>query len=322
MTEIIRVVTGLLAIAGLAYFVNEASNAIAPLLDWTELPGAHVLGGTLILTLLWIAMLEAFWASILRRQSGGTAMPARAAIRWTYAKSYLARYVPGKLWPFVIRGTDLALQGVPWRITLQAILVEQLAIAYGSVIVVLAIFTLLFVLISDSVFWTMTLVVIVWLTGAWTMTRLLASAAVVSWMEGRAARLSVRLSAVSNVPFPLPTRGDWRDMLRRGTLLSIGQGLTATPIVLEMAPQVGMLECLAICLAYPAARWGAQLVGVAPGGLGVREGFFVALVAPVLAPAPALLIAFWLRVIAIGSEALFFGWAAWGQYRGGGPRIA
>ena len=303
-----------------------------------------------ILALAWIWMLENYWSLVLRKTLG-TRVVDRGLIRWSFAKSYLSRYAPGKLWPMLIRASDLGSQGVHWIITAKATLIEQCGFILGSALVLLIATPLLFASIQDSAAGNTAMGLVIAALSLWATIRVLRGKLEFAVLTKPLQWLSSRLFATFQTPSPqpFPTRGEGvtasavypteaspgsgggegsrlfqgsmasckmpfdKELLFAivlGITLALLQALSSLPLVLELMPDAGFKALLSACLAYPSARFIGQVVSLAPGGLGVREGVFVGMVTTILPMPGALQLALWLRLVAVVTELCFLAAAA------------
>ena len=309
MRRWLRVGSWTVAALSLSYFGFVAWLGIHQLEGLEAIASGKALAATTLLAFSWVVFLESYWARILN-DSVVTTIPSRASVRWTFAKSYLARYAPGKVWPIVIRTADLGSQGVHWRDTARATLIEQIGFMVGSALTLLATIALISAILTNTHAYLIALGTLLAGVLAWLVFHFLSSDPLTALVSNQLKRLTDRISSGSAEGIRLPSRAEWAQAILLGTLLAFTQSISALPLVLEFAPDSGILVIMVACLAYPAARWIGQLVGVSPGGLGVREGAFVAFLAPILPASTTLLIALWLRGATMLAEALFLAVAA------------
>lgn len=309
MRRWLRVGSWMVAALSLSYFGFVAWLGIHQLEGLEVMASGRALAVTTLLAFLWIFFLESYWARILNGSVLAT-VPSRVSVRWTFAKSYLARYTPGKIWPIVIRIADLGAQGVDWRDAVRATFIEQGGFMVGSALTLLTTIALISAILTNIHVYLIVLGTILAGVLAWLVLYSFSTDTLATLISNQLKRLACRLSSGSTDGIRLPTRMEWERAVLMGTLLAFAQSIAAVPLVLEFAPSSSTLVLVVACLAYPAARWIGQIVGVSPGGLGVREGAFVAFLAPILPASSTLLIALWLRGATMLAEALFFAVAA------------
>lgn len=285
----------------LTYFGLVLWDGIHKAGEFEFVPSALSLVLSVIFALVWISMLENYWTLVLRNTRGIT-VADRDLIRWSFAKSYLSRYAPGKLWPLVIRVSDLSTRGVNWTITVKASLIEQGGFILGSAIILLISAPLLFAPMEDSVIGPTALGVVI---------AALLFGGAICFLRGKLHQellakrllwLSTRLFQGPMASFERPSDKELLFALFLGIMLALFQAISCLPLVLELMPDAGSKALLIACLAYPSARFIGQLASFSPGGLGVREGVFVGMVTSILPAPSALLLALWLRLVSVVTE--------------------
>ena len=255
---------------------------------WRLAPGWLILSG-LVLVISWLVELS-IWRALLARVGGRLPWP-RAARIWFL--SALVRYVPGNVWQ-PLGMTALARErGVRPEATVTSIALYQAINLLAVLPIALAYLLLegsaLGPLLGESRGWRLlaggALLPIVVFLGrpAWLVT-------LVNWGLSRLGRpaLPVRLTSRGILGLLAAALVDW--LLWGLALTGLGLALNAFPL-----ERVGVLLPY-LLVSFPLAYAVGYLSFITPGGLAVREGALVLLLAPVLDGGAATLLALALRL--------------------------
>jgi hypothetical protein len=319
VSRLIKIALILLAIICVAFFVRQAVAVFAriSLTDALERPGAIV--AAFALALAWIASMALFWDWAIRRvfKSQGIDLVDTFS---AFTRSYVARYVPGKIWIIATRIEPLKRKGVPSGLVVSASAFEQLSIAAGAIVPALAV---LLAFLNSAAFARISVQINAWLAAALAAVAVLVIVATIAALAAGPVRawLSARLKG-AEAWIPRVTPQSLALGLVGGIAISLLQALNVLPLL--PWPETGSLSVVdiaSVCLAYPTARVIGQVGSFAPAGLGVREGAFVLLTTSFIGADAAVVIAVWMRAIAIAAEALMFAAGAAAQWRFGKPPV-
>lgn len=258
----------------------------------------------LCILFLWLIIYELGSEWILRR----ACMP-ECPVRWprtalVFYRSFLLRYVPGKVWTVLVRVEGLA-DVIPRAIMLRCVVYEQAHLNAATVII--AILALPFVLDHGG------------------------------RLQGYAIGGSLLLAAIGLgvfLFFPKPmcqfvnriasslTRNrvvevfkleggfrEWYGAFFIFALVVVLQALALVPLTWALVPDAGALrseQWLVLLGMYPVARLIGQMSMVAPAGLGVREGAYVILVLPVLDATLSPTLVAWARLLSVVPELVLY----------------
>lgn len=278
----------------LAWAALPPGDTLDAVRSWTAL------GGAAVAYLLVLLLLPVIWAGLLRaqlpRREASFEGPALADLYAAYSRSWLARYIPGRVWTYGGRALLAAQAGVPLAPVARS-MVQEILFSYGMLTVLGAGFLL-------------------WAEAG-------AAAGLAALAAGTAAlagglRLLGRTAGASRLGRLLPAR-----------LRSLGDGGPDRPhpIFWPIAAYAGhgalnlvffVLAALAFVPLGPsdillvAGAWGlAMTLGwlafLAPGGLGARDGVALLFLAPLMdAPTAALIVAA-ARLLSVVLDFVFVG---------------
>jgi uncharacterized membrane protein YbhN (UPF0104 family) len=315
---LIKIVLVALAIACVAFFLRQVVVVFGRLSLADALARPGQLAACFALSVTWIGAMALFWDWAIRRVFGCAQLTLVDTFS-AFTRSYLARYVPGKIWIIAARIEPLKRKGVPSSAIVSASAFEQLSIAIGTFPPAIM---LLFAFLNSNAFAGTRAQLDAWLSAALAATSVLAVAVVVAAFAARPFRawLGARLKgAEAWVPDVKP-----RDMAF-GLVGGVGISLLHALVVLPLLPsgeQLSFLDIASVCLAYPTARVIGQIGSLAPAGLGVREGAFVLLTTAFIGADGAVIVAVWMRAISRVAEAVMYGAGAAAQWRFGKPADA
>jgi hypothetical protein len=313
-TRVLKIALILLALACVAFFVRQAVSVFAriSLADALERPGAIV--ATFALALAWIASMSLFWDWAIRRvfKAGGIDLVDTFS---AFTRSYVARYVPGKIWIIATRIEPLKRRGVPSGLVVSASAFEQLCIAAGAFLPALAV---LLAFLNSAAFARISAQINAWLAAALAAVAVLVIVATVVALAAGPVRawLGARLKG-AEAWIPRVSPQNLAFGLAGGVGISLLQALNVLPLLPWETGPLGVVDIACVCLAYPTARVIGQVGSFAPAGLGVREGAFVLLTTSFIGADAAVVVAVWMRAIAIAAEALMFAAGAAVQWRFG-----
>lgn len=273
LAALLAVSLGVLATLGRWRDVSAAAGELSPsAVGWAA---AAVLAG------LFATMLS--WRSVLADL--GSALPIRAAVR-VFFLGQLGKYLPGSVW-WLVGQVELAFdEGVPRRRTAAAGALAVLLSLIAALLLAAAVVPLL-AFDAAAAYWPALVAAPLLLLGL--QPRLIN--AVLTWALKRAGReLEHRISG-------------------RGLLAALGYASAAWVAfglqVAVLAADVGASGARAVALSIGgfALAWSMGFLAVVvPAGIGVREAALVAVLAPVLAGGPALVVALLSRVLMSGAD--------------------
>lgn len=262
---------GLLGVVFVARSVYTQRDDLADALadaSWGWLAVAWVCG------LAGMATIGGLWIVIVRH-SGGV-IPASKGMRWFFV-GQLGKYVPGGVWPVVGTG-ELAIRGGVDRRTAYSSTIVSMFATFAAAVLAGAVAALPF--------------------GGW-YTALGALGIVGSvvgvWLVSheRAVRL------ISRAKVRLPGRSSLASLVLRHCAVWIPMGLATWATIQAVGGEVNLLRVVAITgLAWTA---GFVIVGV-PGGIGVRESVFIALLTAPLGKGDATAVALVARFVSIAAD--------------------
>lgn len=272
--------------------------------ETTFVPSALQFLVAFLLSVIWLIGLESLWEWSLRK-----ACKLRS-VRWSttahvFMKSYLARYAPGKVWPFAVRVSSLTKAGVRWPLVLTASAVEQLCFALGTLVSAAWLFA--FLLTSTSFKMDAPLALALLAPLAVLVPAFLARRQIGLYLEKWLNDYMLSKVGGELDRLRLPNQKAWAVGILLGAMLACAQALTVLPLLVPMLNQhYSLFAIVSIAMAYPTARLAGQIAAVFPAGLGVREGLFVLLLLPVVQADSAAVLALWLRVISGSAELVLF----------------
>lgn len=262
---------GLIGIVGLAFVArsvytqrSELGDALADAsVGWLAVAWACGLAGMVAIGVLWI---------LIARHSGGV-VPAGKGMRWFFV-GQLGKYVPGGVWPVVGTG-ELAVRGGVDRPTAYSSTIVSMFATYAAAVMVGGLAALPF--------------------GGWYTVLgagALVGTAVGLWLvgHGRVARLLARAK------LRLPARRELVGQVARHGAVWVLMGLATWCTIHAIGGTVNPVRVVAMtALAWTA---GFVIVGV-PGGIGVRESIFIALLSGPLGEGDATAVALVARLVSI-----------------------
>lgn len=306
-----RTLDALRNLAGVALAGAFVFFLVETVRDQVERIGASALwpGGAAILLSVgllfaWALMFLAASESCLRRLLGVPRSLPPATSAAAFFKSFLLRYVPGKIWTAVGRAETLA-PAVPRATTFRCLLYEQLHLNVATLGLAILMTGPLVIGHGTEARWPL------WSGGA------VAAAGLLVWLffpnqifglinrlTGWAHRLEGGLLVLEG------SAREWRSTFMLFVMVLILQALAIAPLIQAFAPEAASLSSLdwfVILAAYPVARLVGQLSLVVPGGVGVREGAYVLILVPVLDPAVTTSAAAWMRLLSLIPEIALYG---------------
>jgi glycosyltransferase 2 family protein len=310
---LIKIVLIALALACVAFFLRQAVDVFGRLSLADALARPGQIAACFALSVIWIGVMTLFWDWSIRRVFGC------GQLTWAdtfsaFTRSYIARYVPGKIWIIATRIEPLKRKGVASATIVSASAFEQISIAVGTFPPAIL---LLFAFLNSSAFAGTRAQLDTWLTAALAAIAVFVAAAIVAALVARPVRawLGARLKGADAwIPDVKPQ--DMALGLAGGVGISLLQALNVLPL-LPTGAALGFSELAAVCLAYPTARVIGQLGSFSPAGLGVREGAFVLLTTSFIGADAAVVVAVWMRAISVVAEAVMYGAGAAVQWRFG-----
>lgn len=234
---------------------------------------------------------------------GGPALPSMVSVR-LFMVANLGRYVPGKVWQIAGLIALARSRGVAASTaTAAAVLGQGIGLAAATLIGLASIWTL-----AEGQFW------------RWALPALLLGAVVVGLVPPvfhAAVDLWFRLAKADKPEGLSPSRAiEW---LMLGLFTWIAYGAAFWVLVESLGLEVAAVPTAS---AFAAAYVLGYVMVFAPAGLGVREGFLVALMAPQVGAGPAGAVAviarLWTTIIEVVPAAAF--WARHVTKRHGAPR--
>jgi uncharacterized membrane protein YbhN (UPF0104 family) len=222
------------------------------------------IGGSVVSMLVWRSLLIDL----------GSHLPVRS-VAWVFFVGQLGKYIPGAIWPMVAQMELGRTLGLPRRRSAAAFMLTMLVVFASALFVASAALPLLG---AES---------------AWYRWLLVLAPIIAGLLHPQVANrlLSLLFRALRREPLERPLTG-------RGVLRAFGWSLAAWALfgihlgVLVMDLGVPAQQALPLAVGAFAIAWCAgPIVMIAPAGAGVRELALVALLAPVLDPAAALVVA-------------------------------
>lgn len=201
-----------------------------------------------------------------------------------YHLSQLAKYLPGFVWQFASKGVMLVSRGATRQQSVRIITMEQIWLILGA----LSTGGLLF-LVAGFLDWNAT-------RGRFALAIGPAALGVVALLVV-AGTLSARMASASGQGITLRLR-------EAGALLVAWLALSASFASLGLSANAGddYRTALTLAAAFPLAYIGGYVTPFAPGGIGIREGLLVVLVAPQIGVARAASAALISRIVAVFVE--------------------
>jgi glycosyltransferase 2 family protein len=308
---IIRIALIAIALACVMFFLRQAVDVFARVSLADALAHPWQIAACLVLSVAWIGVMTLFWDWSIRRVFGC------GQLKWAdtfsaFTRSYIARYMPGKIWIIATRIEPLKRKGAPSATIVSASAFEQISIAVGTFPPAIL---LLFAFLNSSTFAGTRAQLDAWLTASLVAIAVLIAGSIIAALLARPVRawLGARFrGADAWIPDVTPQN------MALGLVGGVGISLLQAVNVLPLVPAdrgLGIVELAAVCLAYPTARVIGQLGSFSPAGLGVREGAFVLLTTSFIGAEAAVVVAVWMRAISLVAEAVMYGVGAAVQWR-------
>ena len=287
--------------AFIAYLLRDVDAVLDAFRD----ASAGLMVGALLLILFALATMAFLWARLVAHLSRETAEPDAPHLMRAFARSWLARYLPGKVWIYGARVIHTDSDVVPSRIVARS-LADEFALVVGSTTAL------------GLGFWTWALAGAV--AGLPVLLIGLMLVVVVVFRLDQVSQWALRL--LGRV---LPQR--WRSAgedLRRAAD-DPGLGLKASALFAGsylLSNLAGGLAFVLVVVSLGEIGWGdvpllvgayslAAVIGLAaffaPAGIGVREAVLVAFITPVVASPVAASVVVLVRVLMIIADVLFVG---------------
>jgi len=301
-----RLLMAALTIGSFAAFGWVATDAVRSAdglmpVRWEPLAGAFVLHLIMLfaLMLLWVRVLSAGWTP-----DAGSPAPPRPRLYAAYSRSWLARYIPGRICSLAGRALLASRAGVPAEAAARSMVIE-VVFTYSAITILsvallsgtkIHLFLGVAVLISGFAVFVAGLLV---LRGIMTADR--ANTEPCSLWR-RALRWADRFITGGSAH-------SFSDILGGVCLYGLYAGMHLSLIVLVAAAFADLDISLAATLA---GAWGLSVTlgwmsFLAPAGLGVRDGLAFALFSQVLDPATAGIVVMSSRILMLATDVVFVG---------------
>lgn len=287
--------------AFIAYLLRDLNEAVDAFRDASIAP----IAGALVLMVAVLVLMAAIWVRLVHHLARQQGEPDGAVLLRSFARSWLARYLPGKLWVYGARVVHTDREMVPRRILASSLVVEITLILGSASVLGLGLWT-------------------------WSAVSLPAGAAIL--VAGSALLIATlpRLDRLFQVALGvsgrvLPAR--WRSLgedLERAAD-DPGLGLKASVLLTKGYLAMNLVGGLAFVLVVfslgdvsssdlPLLVGAFCLSGVlgilavfAPAGLGVREAALAGLIAPAVGGPVAASAAILMRLLVLAADAVFVG---------------
>lgn len=286
---------GLLVTVGwLAWAALPPGKTLDAVRSWPALAGAG------LSYLLVLFLLPLIWAGLLRGQlpalSHGQSGPQIADLYAAYSRSWLARYIPGRVWTYGGRALLAARLGVPMGPVARS-MVQEILFSYGMLTVLGAGFL------------------------AWALTGALAGMAVLvagTVALGLVMRLLGRARGSPRLARVLPSRLQGLGAEASGRVqpvvwpIAAYAGHGALNLVFFVLVALSFAPLPPVAILQVAGAWGlAMTLGwlafLAPGGLGARDGVALLFLAPLVDTPTAALIVAAARLLGVVLDFVFVG---------------
>lgn len=306
-TKLLRRATGLFFIFVFFYFVYRAF-----ILNINQVnikvfsPDIYTLMFALSAYLFWLCLFELSWEWLLRKICIDDLKLSWTKTSLAFIKSVLSRYIPGKVWYLATRSEILVKQGISRQNVLRSVLYEQAHFFFATVTFTLILLPIFLSSLGNQVRPALVYVLTI---------LIITCVAIWLFYPERLFTLSNKILAAflpESLRMPLFLKGhllQWQFAFALFFAVVVVQALTTYPIIKSVLSDSSILKPLdwiMVMGAYPVARLIGQLGVVSPGGIGVREGAYVMLILPVLDGGTGSIIAVWMRLVSIVSEALMF----------------
>ena len=287
--------------AFILYTFRDVNAALDPFADASLAP--MLLGSLLILVAIFgFAIL---WIRLLSHLGGGQESPDVSHVLHAYARSWLARYLPGKVWSLGARVVHTDASVMPRRLVARGLIYELTPIMGSATALGLGLWS--WSVLGPTVGLPLLLVgIVAVIVLLWKLDAIISSA---MGLIGKV--VPQRWTAASNV---LEEVGQGRGLgakesvlftcgyLLNNLALSLGFVLIAASLA-----DVGWGDVPLLAGGYSLAAVIGMVAIFAPAGLGVREGILVGFSAPVLTAPVAASVVILARIINILADLLFVG---------------
>jgi len=299
LVPILRVLLLVAPWAFIAYLFRDVDAAVNAFRDASPAP----MIAALLLMMLVLVVMAWLWTRLISHFSRELGAADRVLLLKAFARSWLARYLPGKLWAYGARVIHTESSGVPTRLVASG-LVAETALVVGTT-TALGLGLWLWSIAGPAA--GLTVLAIAWLALVLAVSRL-------GWLTALALRL------LSNI---LSRR--WEDTARRlqedDPSLNLGASAAFAGGYL-LNNLIGAVAFVFVVLSLGDLDWGdlplvmggyslAAVIGIvaifAPAGLGVREAVLAGFLTPVVASPVAVSIAFLIRALTVLADVLFLG---------------
>jgi len=250
----------------------------------------------------WLVSMALGWIWVLRYNTAAGPLPGFPRLFAAFMRSFISRYVPGKVWPAVVLWERLHDEVGPSPV-LRSYLLQQLHLLASAAVLSIGAVPLVLDNAEAAAPWTgISLALafgfgLIWALVPRPFFTLAHRFAPEKWRDHLAFQGAVAPWAAGFTIFVAV------GLFQGAAVIPIWQSIAGPGQALDPGAMVGV-----VC-AYAAARVIGQGVAVVPAGIGVREGVFVLLVSG-LSQEIALVSVLWLRLIATIVE--FLVWAASG----------
>ncbi|MFQ6020152.1 MAG: hypothetical protein ACE5KW_05280 [Dehalococcoidia bacterium] len=283
----------------IAYLFRDVDAALSAFEDASVVP---MVGG-LLLTLVALVGMALLWARLVAHLNRDLAVPSTVHLLRSFARSWLARYLPGKLWAYGARMVHTDASVTPRRIVASS-LADELALVVGTAIALGL--------------------------GLWTW----AVAGATAGLPVLLGALAVVIVAVSRLDYvtqlalrllgrAMPQR--WRSAgeelqraaddpglgLTASALFTVGYLLTnlllgvAFVLIVWSVSDIGWGDVTLLIGGYNLAGVVSIIAFFAPAGLGVREGVLAGFLTPVVSAPVAASLAIFMRLLTVLADVTF-----------------
>jgi hypothetical protein len=305
---IIKYGKSFIKVAFTATFVTYLSDIIYSnynqILDKQIILSPFLIAVIIILYVLWLLFFEYAWEFSLRNLFLNNVQVSRADSALAFARSFLYKYIPGKIWLIGARTEFLLKRGVPRSHVLNATIMEQLNTFVTPIFFLCIISPFLRITLAPSfalyvyyiIFFSGIIGLALWLLLPFYFSRFLIK---------RLRRINIKQESLTSIKSP----SHWLFFVALFFLITAFQGVISIPIIsgfLDSPNILDSLQWIYLIAAYPFARVIGQLGIIAPSGLGVREGAYIFLASPVIGVENSTLVSVWFRFLTILAEIIFF----------------
>lgn len=275
-----RTVLGIAILAAVVgFFVHHAGHTLSSVREaWQPVMWRHIFVSFLLL-LVCLFVMSVLWYWLVGTLKGEVRAFTAVTV---YGLSLLPRYVPGLVWGYVGRIALCERAGVRRRVAMGSIIAEVgLIVGAGAIVAMVGRLT-------------------------WRWVLLPCVPGVVLLLGAVSSRYLHRRRWVSR----FKRIGTWYGLLLAYIAFWLLYGLSSWFAVLSVAPDTRSALLPRVMVSTVLAWFAGFVAIVVPGGLGVREGVFVATLTPILGPTNGLLVPLVMRLIALGAEGVFFAGSA------------